>query len=51
MSVKLIPVNVVDVLGLVIEKLSVVELPVKIGLAVNVLAMTGAATTVRDAVP
>lgn len=50
-SVKLIPVSAVEVFGLVIEKLSVVLLPVKMGFAVNDLAMAGGATTVNDDVP
>ena len=44
-SVKVIPVNVVDVFGLVIEKLRVVVLPVKIGFAVNDFWITGGAIT------
>src|SRR5581483_3004834 len=45
-SVKLTPVSPVEVLGLLMEKVSVVVLPVKIGLAVKDLAMTGGSTTV-----
>lgn len=47
-SVKLTPVRAVVVLGLLIEKLSVVVFPVKIGFAVKVLAITGGATTVKE---
>jgi len=50
-SVKLIPVNVVAVFGLLIEKLSVVVLPVKIGFDVNDFWITGGATTVKDETP
>jgi len=50
-SVKLTPVNVVAVFGLLMENVNVVELPVKIGFAVNTFWMTGGATTVRDEVP
>lgn len=50
-SVKLTPVNIVAVLGLLIVNVSAVELPVKMGFAVKALLMTGGATTVKEAVP
>jgi hypothetical protein len=50
-SVKATPVRVEAVFGFRIEKLRMVVLPVKIGLAVNVFEMTGGAMTVRFAVP
>ena len=50
-SVKLIPVRVADMFGLLMEKVSVVVLPVKMGLAANDLAITGGATTVSEEVP
>ena len=46
-SVKLTPVSPVEVLGLLMEKVSVVVLPVKMGLALKDLAITGGSTTVR----
>lgn len=45
------PVSAVEVLGLRIVKVSTVEVPVKIGFAVNALLMTGGSTTVREEVP
>ena len=50
-SVKFTPVRVVAVLGLLMENVSAVELPVKMGFAVNTFWMTGGATTVRDEAP
>ena len=51
LSVNAIPVSVVAVLGFVMEKLSVVLLPVKIGFAVNAFWITGGAMTVNDETP
>ena len=51
LSVKLKPVNVVEVLGLLMLNVSAVELPVKMGFAVKALLMTGGATTVSEEVP
>jgi len=50
-SIKVIPVSVVAELGLLIEKVRLVGLPVKMGFAVKDLAMTGGAITVSDEVP
>jgi hypothetical protein len=50
-SVKLTPVSAVPVFGLLIENVSAVEAPVKMGFAVNDLAMTGGSMTVRVEVP
>ena len=46
-SVKAMPVSAVEVFGLLMLKLRVVVLPVKMGFAVNALAMTGGSITVR----
>ena len=51
LSVKFTPVKVVVVLGLLITNVSAVELPVKIGFAVNALLITGGATTVNEETP
>jgi hypothetical protein len=50
-SVNATPVRAVEELGLLIENVRLVVLPVKIGLAVKDLPMTGGATTVSVAVP
>lgn len=50
-SVNATPVKPVDALGLVMSKSSEVVLPVKIGFALNDLAITGEATTVNEDVP
>jgi hypothetical protein len=50
-SLKFTPVNAVAVLGLLMDNVSVVELPVKMGLAANALLITGGSITVREAVP
>lgn len=50
-SVKVIPVSVAAVFGLLIENVSVVVLPVNIGFAVKALLITGGATTVNEDVP
>ena len=51
LSVKFTPVKVVVVFGLLMEKVSAVLVPVKIGFPVNDLEITGGATTVNDDVP
>ena len=50
-SVKLTPLNVVEVFGLLMVNDNVVEPPVRIGFAANDLLMTGGATTVKEDVP
>jgi hypothetical protein len=50
-SVKFTPVSAVAAFGLLIVKDKVVEVPVRIGLAVKDFAITGGAITVNDDVP
>ena len=50
-SVKLTPLRIVELFGLLIVKLNVVVLPLKIGFAVKDLAITGGSMTVSVAVP
>ena len=50
-SVKLTPVNVTRVLGLLMENVRLVVLPVRMELAPKDLAITGGATTVSEEVP
>ena len=50
-SVKVTPVRGVELFGLTILKLSVVEVPIKMGFAVKDLLITGGSTTVSVEVP
>jgi len=50
-SVNVTPVSVAEIFGLLIESVSVMELPVRMELAPKDLAITGGATTVSDDVP
>ena len=50
-SVKLTPISDVLVLGLLMEKLRTVLLPVKMGFAVKAFAITGGSITVSEDVP